>query len=235
MVIRVVHARAKKGMRLSYVRLCEELTIPRMREQSGYLNSRICESNERRPDHVVVATLWQDERDIQTFLKRHGAGAEWHSVTTLPWEAEAIANASVSYFDDDYANLLTMWQAVSPYVRRRARSDIMLRLTDEQWDRIAPILNPEVSLPVQRGRPRVNNRLALESVLTVIHAGLFWRQAPPGVSAATIWRRYTLWVQQNMWPQIWRLLLRELDPQTRETWVLNFLDCAHVPMQRSTR
>jgi transposase len=232
MVIRVVTARLIRGMRPEYVRLCDEKTIPLMGKVTGYLDRKICDSRAKRPDDVVFATLWREEQDIQVFVQTHADGGNWRDMKILPWEKDVVVDASVSLFHDDYTSLVTMWRTVSPVVEKRNGALDAVKLSDEQWQLIAPILDPVGASRIGRGRPRIHSRIALDAVLHVVLTGAFWYQIPNGVSAATSWRRFREWEDNGNWEQVWRNLLATVDAQTRQDWILSFLDCAHVPIKR---
>ncbi|RLE68618.1 MAG: hypothetical protein DRJ34_02665 [Thermoprotei archaeon] len=44
------------------------------------------------------------------------------------------------------------------------------KLTDEQWERIRPLLPP----PAQTGRPRADDRKVLNGILYVLRTGCAW-------------------------------------------------------------
>jgi transposase/heme-degrading monooxygenase HmoA len=231
-VIRVVCAHVQQGTRLVYVSLCKNTTIPRMRTHPGYLAYRICDSHPRRPDDVVVATLWEDEESVQRFIQTAVGGVNWDAGTALLWETGVVVNAVVSYVDDDYRSLAKMGDAVAPFVQRRKASPWSLRLTDAQWLTLAPILDSVGARQSRRGRPRVDNRPIFDAILGVIATGSYWREVTGGVAAATAWRRFNAWEGTGVWERAWRILLSALDSKTRQDLVLALLDCAHAPVRR---
>jgi transposase len=208
------------------------MTIPHMQEHEGYLRHLICESHPKRPDHVVVATLWRDRGSVQKFMRIRVGGVDWDTAPALPWEASVVMKVGIIYVEDDYQSLTNLWYDVSPYVLQRASASAPFRITDAQWQVIAPILNSSSLGPARRGRPRLDNRLIFDAVFTVIHGGLFWSLIPSGATTPTSWRRYREWEATGAWEEAWQALLGTLDAQTRQTFVLNFLDCSHPPRRR---
>jgi transposase len=242
-IIRVVYALLGRGMRSSYVELCEGTTVIGMSRYRGYLNYRICDSHESHMDRVVFATLWDDEETIQTYIEQSAPASArvsgWKDVAALPWDTGLIRTATVSYIDAfDFVGLIKMWRDAAAYVLRREVNETTLELSDQQWDSIAHIIlplseDPLVDAKRKPGRPLCEPRLAVQSVLSKIVSGSKWQKVPGGVSGSTGWRRFTGWEEAGTWPQIWTALVPILDTQTRETMVFNFLDCAHAPVKRA--
>jgi transposase/quinol monooxygenase YgiN len=232
-VIRVIRAQAQQGKRPDYIDLCMNTTIPRMQQQPGYLDYRICAAHPKQPDRVAFATLWDDDAAVESFFRTHAAGMDWRTTTMLPWEAQAnlLVTADVTYIYDDYRSLITMADHVAGYVQRRAAM-LPSSVTTAQWQIVAPILASGLTAPPGRGRPRIDNRLIFEGVLSVILTGSFWSNVPPPTNATTAWRRYTEWELAGVWDQAWQALLQTLPARMRQVWALDFLDCSHPPPRR---
>jgi transposase/heme-degrading monooxygenase HmoA len=232
MVIRVCLAHIQQGKRHEYVQLSRARTISQMQGHEGYVRHHICESHPKRPNHVVIATLWRDRASVQQFIRIQVGGVDWDNAQALPWETSVVVKAVISYVEDDYQSLKNLWNEVSPYVRQRAADSAPFRLTDAQWQVIAPILDPALLGPTRRGRPRLDNRQIFDAVLTVIQGGLYWSLIPSGATTPTSWRRYREWEGTGAWEEAWQALLSTLDAQTRQMVVLHFLDCSHPPRRR---
>ena len=70
--------------------------------------------------------------------------------------------------------------------------------------------------PSGRGRPWADNREVLEGILWVLKTGARWRDLPPEYpSPSTCWRRLRLWEEQEVWLDVWRQFLAELDARGR--------------------
>ena len=105
-----------------------------------------------------------------------------------------------------------------------------LMLSDEQWDKLEPLL-PQYS---SAGRPWKDNRAVLEGILWVLKTGARWRDLPPdfGVSPATCWRRLRLWEEQDVWLKVWRHFLAELDRRGQLDWSESFIDGSFAPAKK---
>jgi transposase len=103
-----------------------------------------------------------------------------------------------------------------------------LILTDEQWNKIEPLLpRPKPrDKRRRRGRPRKTNRQVLEGILWILKTGARWRDLPGdfGVSASVCWKRLREWEEQGVWLRLWRAFLSELDAQDKLDWDEVFLD-----------
>src|SRR5437667_7070836 len=83
-----------------------------------------------------------------------------------------------------------------------------LRLSDEQWAVIQPLIPPHG----RTGRPRVDDRRTLEGILFVRITGCRWQDLPRDYGApTTVWRRWKEWKQQGAWDRIWRAFVSTLE------------------------
>ena len=102
-------------------------------------------------------------------------------------------------------------------------------LNDSQWENIQPLLPPRAGF----GRPRADDRLVLEGILWVLRSGARWRDLPERYpSASTCWRRLRDWEEEEVWLNIWRLFLSELDAQGRLHWDEVFMDGSFAPAKK---
>jgi transposase len=106
-------------------------------------------------------------------------------------------------------------------------------LTDEQWNKIEPLL-PKVSRAT--GRRRVDDRRCFEGILWVLRSGARWKDLPAQhPSPSTCWRRLRDWEERDVWLTIWRKFLGELDEQGRLDWEETFAPTAALPRQKKGR
>lgn len=85
------------------------------------------------------------------------------------------------------------------------------RLTDEQWNIVAPILAPEPRLET-RGRPRRSDREVLEAVLRLIVEQGTWRSISNGLAPhQTVFRRAREWESQNIIASVIETLARDME------------------------
>jgi transposase len=83
---------------------------------------------------------------------------------------------------------------------------------DALWERVAPLL-PVPKKKKKPGRPRVDDRAALEAIVFVLRSGIPWEMLPTkqfGLSGMTAWRRLEQWTRAGVFEQLQRELLNEL-------------------------
>ena len=103
------------------------------------------------------------------------------------------------------------------------------RLSDDQWERIAPLLPPKKTM----GRPRADDRGTLDAILFVLRTGCRWKDLPKELgSPPTAWRRLKEWEEAGVWESLWRAVLSSLDAQGKLEWAQAFLDGSFVPAKR---
>jgi transposase len=76
-------------------------------------------------------------------------------------------------------------------------------LTDEEWQRVAPLL-PELHPRAEtRGRPLINTRAVLNAVLWVVFSGASWATLPRKYpSYQTCHRRFKIWHETGVFDQV---------------------------------
>jgi transposase len=103
------------------------------------------------------------------------------------------------------------------------------RLSDQQWQRMAPLL-PQ---PNSMGRPRADDRRTLDAILFILRTGAPWVALPRELgSPATAWRRLRAWEADGTWEKLWRTFLRDLEAQEKLEWAQAFLDGSFVPAKK---
>jgi transposase len=115
--------------------------------------------------------------------------------------------------------------------RRRRNSRRPREVDDGPWERIAPLLPHVERNPRYPGRPRVDDRKALNGILFVLYTGIPWEFLPQELgygSGMTCWRRLRDWNAAGVWQRLHELLLAEL----RRAGLLDFsraaVDSSHV-------
>lgn len=86
-------------------------------------------------------------------------------------------------------------------------------ITDELWERIAPLLPVRVRRRRYPGRMPLDDRAVLTGILVVLARGIGFERLPKELglgSGMTCWRRLRDWQQAGVWPEVARLLAREL-------------------------
>jgi hypothetical protein len=84
------------------------------------------------------------------------------------------------------------------------------RLTDKQWQVIAPLIPPPSSAAT-RGRPPIDDRAVLEGIFWKIITGSAWYHLPPVYpSWQTCYRRYNQWRHNGLFTEILSELYSDL-------------------------
>ncbi|MEX5259991.1 IS5 family transposase [Kocuria sp. CPCC 205263] len=102
---------------------------------------------------------------------------------------------------------------------------------DRLWEPIAPLLPPPAPARGPCGRPRIDDRAALEGILFVLHTGCRWRDLPVELgcgSGHTAWRRLHHWQQAGVWEQLHRAVLEELSEEEILDWSGASIDSVSV-------
>jgi transposase len=99
-------------------------------------------------------------------------------------------------------------------------------LTDEQWDRIRPLLPPQRP---KTGRPAKDHRTVVEAILWIDRTGAPWRDLPqefgPWQSIAT---RFYRWVEAGVWDHVLAELQRQADAEGDLDWNLHHIDGSSI-------
>jgi len=85
-------------------------------------------------------------------------------------------------------------------------------VTEELWERLAPLLPVRQRRFRYPGRLPVDDRSALEGILWVLRNDVPWRRLPTtlfGVSGVTCWRRLRDWHKAGVWQALHEQLLAE--------------------------
>jgi transposase len=98
----------------------------------------------------------------------------------------------------------------------------MIRLTDEQWERIRKHF-PEEHIPDGRaGRKPIPTRHVLEAVLWILNTGAQWHMLPQSYpNYETVHRRFQTWCCH----EILRLVLTDVANELRENGALDEEEC----------
>jgi transposase len=99
-------------------------------------------------------------------------------------------------------------------------------LTDEQWQRLAPLLPPERP---RTGRPNKDHRTVLNGILWILRTGAPWRDLPERYGPwATVYSRFRRWQRAGLWDRILRELQHEAAHDGRVDGSLNMIDSSHI-------
>jgi transposase len=97
-------------------------------------------------------------------------------------------------------------------------------LSDQQWEKIQPLLPTDV-----RGKERVDDRRVISGILHVLRSGCRWCDCPPEYGPpTTIYNRFARWAERGVWER----LFRELADRGRST-EMQMIDSTHIKAHRS--
>lgn len=95
-------------------------------------------------------------------------------------------------------------------------------LTDEQWERIKPLLPPEKPAT---GRPNLDHRQIINGMIWRTRTGVPWRDLPERYGKwQTVYSRFLRWRDAGVWQQVWTALQAEAQRAERIDWQLHQLD-----------
>jgi transposase len=106
------------------------------------------------------------------------------------------------------------------------------QISDEQWAKIEPLI-PKPTVGTKGGRPRADDRLVFEGILWIARTGARWKDLPERYpSPSTCWRRLQQWQEQEVFKDMWRAFLSELDQQELLDWDEAFMDGSFAPAKK---
>ena len=95
-------------------------------------------------------------------------------------------------------------------------------LTQEQWERIQPLL------PAQKpktGRPSLSHRKVINGILWVLRTGAPWRDLPKRYGAwQTVSGRFYRWQRNGLWQQLLEELQHQAETIGQVNWEIHYVD-----------
>ena len=86
-----------------------------------------------------------------------------------------------------------------------------MRLSNKQWNRVAPLIK-HINRLDRRGKKRIDDRPVLEGILWILTTGAQWRHLPKEYpSYQTCHRRFQEWREDNTIDRIFETLAQELE------------------------
>jgi len=77
-------------------------------------------------------------------------------------------------------------------------------LSDEQWERVSPLLSGKIGDP---GRSGADNRRFLEAILWIARTGSPWRDLPESYGNwNSVFQRFRRWAKKNVFDRIFQQL-----------------------------
>ena len=95
--------------------------------------------------------------------------------------------------------------------KKRKTLPTIWEVPDELWKRMAPLIL-EMDPPKDTGRPRANPRNVMDAIIFRIRTGCQWNHIPQVYGDdSTIHRTFQHWVDIDLFPRLWALLVEECD------------------------
>lgn len=93
-------------------------------------------------------------------------------------------------------------------------------LTDEQWERIEPLLPSNEG---RKGHPFRDNRRVVEAMIYRARTGIPWRDLPRESFGPwqTAWKRYNKYAAEGVWDKVHAQLLAQADEAGEIDWTVS--------------
>ncbi len=102
--------------------------------------------------------------------------------------------------------------------------DNVFQIPDELWEKIVSLLPPEKS-KVKPGRPRMEDRKAMNAIFYVLRTGIHWKALPRSLGASsTVHDRFQEWQKAGVFKQIWQAGVIEYDDAKGIEWEWQIID-----------
>jgi transposase len=110
-------------------------------------------------------------------------------------------------------------------------------LTDEQWERIAPLLPSNEG---RKGHPFTNNRMIVNGIIYRYRTGIPWRDLPRGEFGPwqTVWKRHRAYARRGVWDKVLAQVVGEADAAGKVDWTVSVdatINRAHQHATNTTR
>jgi putative transposase len=99
------------------------------------------------------------------------------------------------------------------------------RASDELWSKVEAVL-AELDPPAATGRPRVDQRRALDAVIYRMRTGCQWNQLPGEYpDDSSVHRAFQRWVKLGVLPRVWAVLVEDCEELGGVDWQWQSADC----------
>jgi putative transposase len=110
--------------------------------------------------------------------------------------------------------------------RKDAPLPTIWHVPDELWELIQPILD-QSDPPAATGRPRTNQRAALDGIIFRMRSGCQWNRLPKEFGDdSSVHRTFQTWVRLGILEQIWAVLVEHCDELGGVNWQWQSADAA---------
>ena len=108
-----------------------------------------------------------------------------------------------------------------------------MELTNEQWNRIEPIIVSSTPSKDPRGRPARDPREVLNGILWILRTGAPWKDLPQRYPPyQTCHRRFQQWVKQGVFRRIAQELVEDLNKRGKIDIREAFIDGSFAPAKK---
>ena len=98
------------------------------------------------------------------------------------------------------------------------------RISDALWAEIEPLLSPENPKP-KGGRPRMDNRQAMDAIFYLLRTGCQWKALPRSLGASsTVHDRFQEWQKAGVFHRMWKVGLEKYDELKGLDWEWQSMD-----------
>jgi len=95
-------------------------------------------------------------------------------------------------------------------------------LTDEQWQRLQPLLPPQKA---KTGRPALDHRRIVNGILWVLRSGAPWRDLPERYGPwQTVATRFYRWRKAGIWDRLFAAVQQRADAAGHLDWRIHYVD-----------
>ena len=106
--------------------------------------------------------------------------------------------------------------------------DPLFLLPDEVWERVSHVIPADRPKP-KGGRPRMDNRQALNAIFYVLRTGCQWNAIPRSLGASsTVHDRFSEWTEAGVFERLWEEGLNQYADEVGIEWAWNAMDGAMV-------
>jgi putative transposase len=100
------------------------------------------------------------------------------------------------------------------------------QVPDRLWDRMGRLLPPPKPKK-KSGRPRMDDRQAMNAILYVLRTGCQWKMLPRSLGApSTVHDRFQKWRDAGVFQRLWKQGLTEYDAKKGLNWRWQAIDTA---------
>lgn len=95
-------------------------------------------------------------------------------------------------------------------------------LTNEQWEKLQPLLPPQKQ---KTGRPALDHRQIIKGILWILRTGAPWRDMPQRYGIwSTISSRFYRWSKAGIWDRLLKQIQEKADAANQLEWQVHYVD-----------